>query len=73
MAKRQIRIAVAAQLQPDGTYRLTSDFGVAPEEVKSIEEALDVINAWAKIRLAQDDGTGAEIVVDLSYPALTLH
>lgn len=71
--KRQIRIAVAVQARPDGTHLLTSDMGVASEEVKSIDDALEIIDAWAKIRLAREDAKGAEIVVDLSYPALTFH
>lgn len=69
----QIRISVAIQARPDGTYLLTSDMDVAPEEVKSIEDALETIDGWAKIRLSQNDAKGAEIVVDLSYPALSFH
>lgn len=72
-AKRQIRIAVAVQSRPDGSHLLTSDMDVAPVEVKSIDDALEIINVWAKIRLTKDDAAGAEIVVDLSYPALTFH
>lgn len=72
-AKRQIRIAVAVQARPDGSHLLTSDMDVAAAEVKSIDDALEIINAWAKIRLGKDDAKDAEIVVDLSYPALTFH
>lgn len=71
--KRQIRLAVAIQSRPDGTHMLSCDMKVAPKEVKSLDDALEYINAWAKIRLAQEDAKGAEIVVDLSYPALTFH
>lgn len=70
---KQIRIAVAIQARPDGTYLLTSDMDVPPVEVKSIDDALERIDAWAKIRLSHNDAKDAEIVVDLSYPALAFH
>lgn len=71
--KRQIKIAVAVQDQPDGTYHLTNDMGVAAVEVKSIDDALEIVNAWAKIRASQEDALGVEIVVEFSYPVLTFH
>lgn len=43
--KRVIRISVAVQSRPDGAYLLTSDMNVAPEEVRSINDALEIVNA----------------------------
>lgn len=72
-SKKQIRIAVSVQSQPDGSYLLENDMGQEPVEVKSIDDVLEIANVWAKIRKTQKDAIGAEIVVDLSYPALTFH
>lgn len=71
--KPQIVIAVAVQSRPDGTYLLTNDMGTVPETVESIDDVLEMVNSWAKIRLAQADAKNAEIVVEFSYPALTSH
>ncbi|KGG87705.1 hypothetical protein P245_19835 [Comamonas thiooxydans] len=71
--KREIRIAVAVLDQPDGTFVLTNDFGLPSEEVKSIDDALEIVDVWAKMRLEKDDAKDAKIVVDFSYPVLTFH
>ena len=68
--KREIRIAIAVQGQPDKTSLLTNDMGAPLVDVGSIDGHLGIVDAWAKRRLARNDAKGAKRTVDVTNPSV---